>query len=165
MGVLYRTISQLPKSTIRFSNIKRFSYIYYFFLLFYYFFLLFYYFFLLFYYFSLLLLLFFLTTSTIFPYYSYYFSLLLLLFFLTTSAIFPYYSYYFSLLLPLFFHCLISQVFWEFLNCIAEGSPGHVLFIFQNIFEDFLLVGFACFFEHPAVAFLNKIILVCQEAV
>lgn len=65
----------------------------------------------------------------------------------------------------LFFHSFSPQVCREFFDCVPEGSSGHFLFIFHDIIEDFLLVGFAGFFQHPAVAFPDKVVFICEKEV
>ena len=65
----------------------------------------------------------------------------------------------------LFIHGAALKVRRHLFDGVAEGGAGHGRFVLHDVVEDFRLMWFAGFLEHPAITFLDKVVGVGEEAI
>ncbi len=61
------------------------------------------------------------------------------------------------------FHCRFLKFRRHLFYGVPERCPRHRTFMYHHIFKDLGLMQTACLFEHPAVAFLNRVSCITPE--
>ena len=65
----------------------------------------------------------------------------------------------------LLLHCSGFEFFGHLFDGVAECWAGHDGLVSHNVFEDFVLVVFGRFLEHPALSPLDVFVLIGEERI